>query len=114
LDVFFDVFEDFPSARYPGIIATVFARDRLWIEIKIGAPKNLGQTLRYGLQEALISKRKPACQILAEDIERQCFDQRVVQGLLVTQLLIGADSLRYVAENYHPAALGARFVSQRP
>ena len=59
-------------------------------EIQIGLAQQGGQGKSHGIAEALIGRNDPTFQVLAEHIQREAFDQRLVFRTRGTQRLLDA------------------------
>ena len=91
--MFFDGFERRACLHDAVIVALVFRGKLLREKIEVRFPDDFPQGPTEFAAEFRVAEREAAFLVLAEDVLRQRFDQRVIQNLGVTQRLLGPFAL---------------------
>ena len=77
--MFFDVLEHFAGLDDFPVVPAVFLGQLGRMNVEIGLAQELLERPAHELAETLVGEDEPPLEVLAEDVARQAFDQRVIE-----------------------------------
>ena len=98
LPVLFNILENFLRVDHPQIVLAKFLGQGRRVEVEVGLAQDLIQRLADRGAEQVVAKGEAPVQVLAEDVERQAFHERVIQRFRVAQAFLGSLALNELAD----------------